>query len=331
MTITDLRRLASRAKGPARLAWFVLVAVFVVRYLARNWDEVVDQVERVAPIELGAIVAVTIAGKLVVSEQARISTRLLGWIFTPIDMLWMYSSSDVAKYVPGGVWNVLARVRLYTQRGMTAGESARAFSLEKFWQVTGAFFASLIFLLPELADRYPLGDGATVRVVQMIVLVAAWFAVTGVGTRLIGGTVTFEATVRAVVDQAIVAVALGAGVWIPLASLGWNEPLLAIGGFALGRAAGYVALFAPAGIGVREIVTAWALAGPIPNDVALVALGANRVLTFVADVVCFLGAAALVRLGAAGSGEDGHVDGADAGVGPRQPDPSNRMIGRENE
>jgi hypothetical protein len=292
---TALRRFLRRARGPARVAWFALVFAFVAHYLVSNWDEVVDEATRISLFQVLVVVGVTLVGKVIVSEQARVSTELVGRRFDSIEMLWMYSASDVAKYVPGGVWNVLARVKLYVDRQMTASDSARAFSLEKFWQIVGALFFGLICLLPELAGRYSIGSGPLVRTLEALALLAVWAAVTVVGNRLIAGTHSVRGAVRALVDQSLIGVALGAGLWVPLAALGWNEPLVAIGAFAIGRAAGYAAIFAPAGIGVREVVTAWALAGTVPDDIAIVALGINRILTFVADMGCFALAAFLIR------------------------------------
>ena len=65
-------------------------------------------------------------------------------------------------------------------------------------------------------------------------------------------------------------------------------PLVAIGAFSLGRGLGYLAVFAPAGIGVREAVTLWALGGtPASMKAVVVALAMNRVMTFVADLASF--------------------------------------------
>ena len=85
------------------------------------------------------------------------------------------------------------------------------------------------------------------------------------------------------------AVFLGLGVWIPLNAVNADvSPLVAIGAFSLGRGLGYAAVFAPAGIGVREAVTLWAI-GPTDTSTraVVVALAVNRVMTFVADVSSF--------------------------------------------
>jgi uncharacterized membrane protein YbhN (UPF0104 family) len=85
------------------------------------------------------------------------------------------------------------------------------------------------------------------------------------------------------------AIFFGLGVWIPLEAVDAGvSPLVAIGAFSMGRGLGYLAVFAPAGIGVREVVTLWALGGSSATSQAMgIALAVNRVMTFVADLASF--------------------------------------------
>ncbi len=289
------RLFSPRVRNVLKAVWMVLVTVFVARYMVRNWDSIVDVFRSFSAVVLVSTVLVTVAGKVMVSVQAQLITRLNGREFTFRESFWMYSASDLVKYIPGGLWNALARVRLYTNMGMPATASAKAFALEKYWMVLGAFATGAIALAPDALRAVGASSSSWVVVVVRLLLIAAWVAGTWVGGRLTGNPIVPITVIRSMTEQTIMAVFLGLGVWIPLVAVDADvSPLVAIGAFSVGRAMGYLAVFAPAGIGVREAVTLWALGstGASTREV-LVALGVNRVMTFVADVSSFGGSLAV--------------------------------------
>jgi hypothetical protein len=171
---------------------------------------------------------------------------------------------------------------------MSTQESTRAFTLEKFWQVTGAFFVGVVLLLPGFTNRLTFSSGNSVLLIVLyMVVIICWVATTLVGNHFIGSHGNLQrAALRAFSDQIIIAFFLGFGLWIPLDLFTSVDLITAVGAFSLGRAAGYVAIFAPAGIGVRELVSLWALGGTTTNGF-VVALGINRLLTTLADFLGF--------------------------------------------
>ncbi|MDG2112229.1 MAG: lysylphosphatidylglycerol synthase domain-containing protein, partial [Actinomycetota bacterium] len=271
MAVHELDRVSvrgSRLKGVARAVWIIALTVFVVRYTADNWDGITEQVQRLGPLDAVLVVAVTMLGKVLVGEQVRLSAEVLGASISRRRANWIYSASDMAKYVPGGVWNAMARVKMLQADGLSVADSSRAFLLEKVWQVTGAFFAAMLTARAALHERV-LGswavDSRLLVTATFLACITAWIGVTWLATRWTNGKAQRKRmTARAITDQFLLAVLLGLGIWIPLRSLGYDDLWLAVGAFALGRAAGYVAVFAPAGVGVREAVSIWLLTTAVP-------------------------------------------------------------------
>ena len=280
----------ARIRTFLKTLWMVVVAVFVVRYVARNWDELYDTVSSFSALVLVGTVAVTMAGKAFVCAQSRVTTRAFGAKFTLRESLWMYSASDLVKYVPGGVWNALARVRLYTSRGMAATAGTRAFALEKYWMLTGAVFTGLMAIAPDMLERIDVHVHGVSAWAVRIVLFILWGPAMFVGARVAGARVHPRAIALAMANELAMAVLFGLGVSIPLSAVHANIPTAtAIGAFSIGRGMGYVAVFAPAGIGVREVVTLWALGGGhgAATDTMLIAMAVNRVMTLLADLLSF--------------------------------------------
>ena len=280
----------ARIRNLLKTLWMVVVAVFVVRYVVRNWDELYDTVASFSALVLVSTVLVTMAGKAFVCAQSRVTTRAFGARFTLRESLWMYSASDLVKYVPGGVWNALARVRLYNARGMAASAGTRAFALEKYWMLTGAVFTGLMVMAPEMLGRVGIElHGAAAWAVRIVVLIG-WGPAMFIGARVAGARVHPRSVALAMANELAMAVLFGLGVSIPLSAVDAKiSTATAIGAFSIGRGMGYVAVFAPAGIGVREVVTIWALGGGhnAATDTMLIAMAVNRVMTLVADLASF--------------------------------------------
>jgi uncharacterized membrane protein YbhN (UPF0104 family) len=79
---------------------------------------------------------------------------------------------------------------------------------------------------------------------------------------------------------------IGAAFWVPLLSINQDFRLagIAIGGFALSWVVGFVTVFAPSGIGVREAVITIMLAGIISPEASVIYAAINRVVWIVAEV-----------------------------------------------
>ena len=280
---------SNRVRNVLKTLWMVLVTVFVVRYMVRNWDSITDTFNSFNAWVLVGTVVVTVAGKIVISVHSQLITQLNGRRFTFRESFWMYSASDLVKYIPGGLWNAVARVRLYTNMGMSTTASTKAFALEKYWMVLGALATGALFLSPEIVEWCGLSVSVPAVLTTCCVVVAVWVLATWAGARLTGNPIVPIDILRSLSEQVVMAVFLGLGLWIPLIAVNADVGAsAAIGAFSLGRGIGYLAVFAPAGIGVREVVALWALGGSSATSQALVvALAVNRIMTFIADVASF--------------------------------------------
>lgn len=280
----------------SRWIWFAIVATFVVAYIRRNSDVIAATLTEVTPTILIFTAGVTVLGKATLSAQCGSITTQLGHRFRPTQVFWMYTASDMAKYVPGGIWNAVTRIKMYADAGMAKSAAGRAFALEKYWQVLGALATGAIALGPSISRLIATGS-RSINFIFAVVITAIWTGLCWVGAnRITKSRVKPQLVLRSMIEQVGMALFLGLGLWIPFTAISANISLPdAIGAFSIGRGLGYVAVFAPAGIGVREVVTLWALGKGVEVDLALVALGVNRVMTFVADLGSFAAGLALKR------------------------------------
>jgi glycosyltransferase 2 family protein len=211
---------------------------------------------------------------------------------------------QLAKYVPGSVWPVLGQMELGAQRGVPRSRSAVSVLLSSVIMIfTGGLVAaaSLLFAEPGSAGRYlwfllvvpvglallspPVLNGMvnlTLRLLRRPPLQQ------GVGLR--GLTVSAcWALLGWILNGAMLYVLMRR-----LVGHGAKIALVSIGGYALSWVAGFVAVFAPAGAGVREAVMLGVLSTQASTSVALIVALVSRALSVVADATAGAVGAALV-------------------------------------
>ncbi|MGH3414153.1 MAG: hypothetical protein ACRDY3_01775 [Acidimicrobiales bacterium] len=206
------------------------------------------------------------------------SCLALGWGFLVGDTrrhgaVASWCRTQVARYLPGGIWAVAARAT--TVRGRLR---------DKFTAVT---VENVIVLLTALAVGGAWSAAHDVRWLPLVALAA----VPLVGSRWLERRtrVTGRAVRRTEATYAVGYVAYGVlAVLVQAAVSGWPEPsqLLSVAGAAcVAWAVGLVVVFAPGGLGVRELVYVGMLAGVYPRGELLAAAVASRLVMILAELV----------------------------------------------
>ena len=249
----------SRVLHAAQILLGLAVTVFVIRYVARNWNEVRD-----AHLEWHVSVVPLVAALFVVwgvfALQAESWRRMVeGWGYrlswVEGSSIWLLSS--MAKYVPGKVWALAGMAVMSERRGVPPWvATASAILLQVLSLGTGALVVAI----------FGVGISRTASVAAAIAAVAAvglalWRALIGrVIARVAPGadlTHIPRAPVIALGAAANLAAWIGYGVafWLfargvlPQSALGLAE---SVGAYTASYVAGVIAPFAPGGLGVRE-------------------------------------------------------------------------------
>lgn len=212
--------------------------------------------------------------------------------------IWILSTAS--RYVPGSIWQFIGRVELAQREGIARSKTIASLLLEIFLVLVAGVFMSLlalpfiklnqlgiglwIFLLPfPLLLLHP---NIANRIIDLLARISKkdirrvdvsfsssdtisafpWFAV----NFLINGTALF---------------------FLVTALVGTIEPswLIAYTGFyALSWVLGYVALFAPAGVGVTEVSLAYLLSFSMPFSLASTIALSYRFFLTIAELLVFL-------------------------------------------
>jgi len=278
----------------ARPAALVLVLVFATLFVIREWDDLVSALGRLHWGLVAASCVLALASIVLSAEAWRALLAGLGSRLPVLAAGRIFFLGQLGKYVPGGVWPIVAQAELSREYGVPRLRSASTSLVHMLVTlVTGTVVAAAALTL---AGALPLDTYWWVLVVGAAGAVAltppAFNLMLRVAFRII------RRPRPEPVDGRYLAIAcgwvfcnwlaVGGHVWLLASSLAPDEPnlfLLTTGAFALAWVAGFVVVVLPAGAGAREAALALVLA-PVMTTADAVALAlVSRVALLLCDFV----------------------------------------------
>ena len=271
---------------------------FVGRSITRNWTEFrsLHVALTIAPAWIcAAAFMVCVTYVMQIESWRRI---LAGWgqrlRFGTAARIW--TLANLGRYVPGKVWSVAGLLVLAQQAGVPAGPAtASAVVIQAV--ALGSGVAVVAAVTPQAAPPFRLVLAGCAALATIALL--AWRPT----ARRLGRLVNAAAPLGPLGLSAVLASTLltvlswgtyGASLWMLCRGLLPDAQLplgTAVGAFTLGYILGLLALFAPGGVGVRELVLIGLLAPVLGSGPALALSVASRILLTAMEA-----AAALVTL-----------------------------------
>ncbi|WP_299952596.1 lysylphosphatidylglycerol synthase domain-containing protein [uncultured Modestobacter sp.] len=216
--------------------------------------------------------------------------------------------AQLGKYLPGGVWTLVAQVAMARDLKVPAREAAAASFLGLALSIISSLLLAGVTLpvaLPDLVSTY---WWVFAVVPALLVLlhprVVTWWS--GTAFRLLrrpgaGLQLSWKVLLRSTALLLLSWVALGLHFGILVAQLEGNQEgasrwTLSLGVFALAWVAGFLVIVAPAGAGVREAALVLGFASILPAAAVLAIAVLSRVLLVAADVLLAGGVALAARL-----------------------------------
>jgi glycosyltransferase 2 family protein len=219
----------------------------------------------------------------------------------------VFGISQLGKYVPGGVWNVVAAAEVGAGHGVPRSRSAVSMLVAVAVSVASGAAVGAAALPFVAADA--LGAWSWVVWVSPVVVVVLappvlnrliGLAVRVAGRGALEHPMTWSGLGRAAAWSVAGWLVAGLQLWVLCTGLGLPLTVrtfaLATGGWALAWTAGFLFVVAPAGAGVREVVLAAVLAGVLSAPAATLAVLVSRVVLTVIDLA-FAGLGLLLARG----------------------------------
>lgn len=299
----------SRRMAFLRRAFVAAVLLAVVALLWRQREDVVRSLRSIPPGLVGLSLLLAVAGSALPGLVWRDLLASQGHRAAPVAGLRVFFVAQLGKYLPGGIWNLVAQVGMARDLKIPARQAATATFLAVALSVISALLLAgvvLPFALPDiLADYWWAFLAVPVLAVLLLPRSVAWWSGTAfrilrrpVTPVVLPWTVLLRSAGLLVLSWVLLGLHFGALVH-GLPGSEENLWLLSIGLFALAWVAGFLVVIAPAGAGVREAALVLGFAAILPAGPVLTVAVLSRVLFVLADVLLAGGLFLAGRSGAA--------------------------------
>ncbi|GGM26492.1 lysylphosphatidylglycerol synthase domain-containing protein [Dactylosporangium sucinum] len=254
---------------------------------------------------LGAA-GLVVVGLIATMQVWRVLLAGLGAPLGPLPAAQTFFVGQLAKYLPGSMWSVLAQMELARAHQVPRSRTATAAALTMAVSL-GAGLLTAVVVLPFASDR--VGSRSWWLLLGLPLLAVLLHP--RLVNRVVGGALRLarrpplpeplsSRTIIAAVGWAVLSwVLLGAHV----AALGWplgadtvRAALVSTGGFALAWCLGFLMLVAPAGVGVREVLLVALLGTQLTVGQATAVTVLSRALMTAADLALAAAAATAAYL-----------------------------------
>jgi uncharacterized membrane protein YbhN (UPF0104 family) len=295
------RQLLVRASTVAGVVVAVAGCAFVARKLAVGWTEYKDVIADarwgwlLVALPLAAVGMTTVG-----MVWRRIVMALGGTVSRPEIFVW-YQLGQMAKYLPGGVWPMVGRSEMAVRGGLrrTLAYNSVALSMGAAYLCATLVSAALLPLVVLTSDD--IGGGIWVLLLIPIGLLVLHPAVLGrlfrLAERVLGGGEEQQVpgwtdSVKLVLRHVTSWLCIGVSTWFVALTFDPHAPLLPIV-FAgiLSWVTGFIVVFVPGGLGVREAAFTAAAGHALDPEVAATVAVVSRLVFMSGDA---LGAAAAV-------------------------------------
>ena len=186
-----------------------------------------------------------------------------------------YSFSNIAKYVPGGIWSILGRLEIYRRNKINLKKASKILIAETVLLIFGFIMTGFIFISIISKSFFVILTILLIFGLIFHYILKIFFPKFSMRIRYFIGFMTLLACITFGYSFAL------------LTKLFILEKVWVIGQFNIAFALGQLAIFAPSGIGIREIVIGYFLNQNLvimPSEIMQIAIW-HRFIWLVADLL----------------------------------------------
>ena len=281
--------------------WVSAVIIFAIHYAWPRRAELSNAIETLGWGPICFAFFLIVIAKLGMVVNMRLACKKFGIYLSWWDSFGIYNYTQLAKYMPGSVWQFVGRIAIFKSRGYDSRAISHTLLAEHSWMI---FVAGLLGIYPLLLDinaYIELLDWSGMQFEQLentyvwsavcVVFVCifpfmiAWHRGSKV-QRFLRWLVELTPSWKVITFLFVTWVLFGSSLWVMLLPFFENTSPFAniIGLYCLAWVIGFLAPFAPAGLGVREIVLVLGLSAWVNADVALLLASLNRLVYFLAEL-----------------------------------------------
>lgn len=300
---------ATKTRLITALKWILILALFGLLgwNLTANWSEVSEYPWRIRPALAGASIALVLVAYFLSGALWGRIIGNLGHTIGAISAFRITFLANLGRYLPGKIWQAVGVIALAKPYGVREQDAASSFVISQAFALPSSalVIALAVILKPGIVvsaeNDWIMPALVLVAVISLLILLALIFAPAAMFNLANKGLVKIgrEPVALSLKKKDAGLLFLGYSLYWVLHGLAFHVFLISIapdnapsaiesiGAFTLAHQIGYLALFAPGGVGVREVFLAGALA-PFYNETAGALAILARVWAMIAEALAAL-------------------------------------------
>ncbi len=287
----------ARLKRVVSFVVILLIFFFLLRSLIRDWSQIKWETIHVNFIYLAVSFIVLVPHFIFYSKGWQHIMRELGFPISLTQSSWMIATTQIAKYAPGRIWYMLGRVYVGKKENISGSSLGLSMVLETCLLLTSS---ATIFLIATLAARdYTLANVViciimlTMAVILMIPRVLMFLANTMLkllGRPVISASISFFQIIKLNPYFWGLWLAQIVGFYILVSAvyqIRFADIAVLASAYTLSWITGFVVVFAPGGLGIREGTMTLYLSTIMPLPMAIAISLISRVWITLFEVIVF--------------------------------------------
>ncbi len=270
--------------------WIVVVLLGAGWYFYRHYQEISQYLGTISITRLVLCFFLLLAGKFALSDISRLSLKKINYPMPYTEALTITTVTQLGKYLPGGIWHFAGKFGVYKLKGMSTKESTQALVLENLWLFSSSAVVG-IFLLALSGREVICSISSFFCNNQTIIMVLILLPLVLIIGLLIFDHLFLRQTKinlykfsYVLFIMIVLWFAFGISYWLVFPPTG-GFLVQIIGAFSVSWLAGYAAIFAPGGIGIRELVLTGILSSFFTGSEVAIYATVHRLLWVLAEIV----------------------------------------------
>lgn len=265
--------------------WVVVVIIAVVYFLMTRWESIFEYFSEIPVSKLLWSASFLIFSKILLVYVAQQSVQIEGIRLPYRDTFTIVSFTHLAKYIPGGIWHYVGRLGAYGERDFGIKKSTRALIHENVFLISGALITGIVAGAFSSQGKVLLKSfGINFSVFAFTAVILLLWSGMLIAYEKIIKPVSKIAYFKLVPTLLLAWLSLGLSFGVLFPELSSDNFLFFISVYSIGWLVGYVAIFAPGGIGVRETVLVWMLGGLMDPEYAIIYSAVHRFIFILVEV-----------------------------------------------
>lgn len=276
----------------------VVILWYMIKSFVDNWKQIEPYLANIKPVWFVVSVIIYAIAFLLTGNNWSYLLHQMDKTESQKEYLNIHMVSALARYIPGGIWNIVGKAYMCTQKKVDKGATTVSMVLEYVFQiVSSALF--LLFFIPMALRKYLGNLGVVLLIIAMIAAVIAMPYAINLGIRIVSKIMKsdYEAIhlekkyiYKVLFRYVIVWVITGAGVIMLTYAFTDITPIQGLYlmlSYPISWVVGFLSP-SPNGMGVREGVFGILLGSSYQSELILLITLTSRIWTILGEVLAFI-------------------------------------------